>query len=344
MQYVLFAQLVQYSINLSTFENLVIIMTAARFGNEILEVDGLTKYYGSERRIGSRKVGRGIVKAVQDVSFSVRRREIFGFLGPNGAGKTTTMRSIMNYLKIQSGSIKVFGLDYKKDAIGIRKRIAYLPDGAALYDNFTGMELIDYFGNFRPLDYNMLTKLRYLFKVDLNKKIGSLSSGNRQQAALIAVMASNPDLLILDEPSNGLDPLMASRLHQLLIELRDEGKTIFLSSHDLAEVQKVCDRVGIIKDGHMVVIEKVETLLEKSLQELTIEFENPAHAPSEDDFRRLSVVINVQKNHQNGKFHLKVKEEVNDLLKFLTAYRVKRLTLTDTSLEEVFLHYYTDEA
>ncbi|MFX0209197.1 MAG: ATP-binding cassette domain-containing protein [Candidatus Hodarchaeota archaeon] len=318
-------------------------MVDSKSRKSILQVEGLTKWYGSNYNIGSKKVGRGIVKAVQDVSFSVREEEIFGFLGPNGAGKTTTMRSIMNYLNIQSGSIKIFGLDYKKDALMIRKRIGYLPDGAALYDNFTGLELIDYFGNFRSLDNSMLTRLRSLFKVNLNQKIGSLSSGNRQQAALIAVMASNPDLLILDEPSNGLDPLMAARLHQLLIELRGEGKTIFLSSHDLSEVQKVCDRVGIIKEGHMIVIEDVEGLLEKSLQTMHIEFVDPNHVPSEDDLRAVPSVESVQKNNQNSKFYLKIREDVNDLLKFLSTYQVKRMTLTDASLEEVFLHYYTDE-
>jgi len=205
------------------------------------------------------------------------------------------------------------------------------------------MELIDYFGNFRPIDSEMLQKLRSLFKVNLNQKIGSLSSGNRQQAALIVAMASNPDLLILDEPTIGLDPLMAARLQKLLLELRNQGKTIFLSSHDLFEVQKVCDRIGIIREGRMIVIEKVEALLEKSLQALHIEFENSPVPPSEDDFLAISNVMSVQKTSHNEKFQLKVKEDINELLKFLTAYRIKRFTLTDTSLEEVFLHYYTDE-
>jgi ABC-2 type transport system ATP-binding protein len=309
----------------------------------ILRVEGLTKYYGHEYRFGSRKIGGNVVKAVQDVSFSVHKGEIFGFLGPNGAGKSTTMRCIMNYLKIQSGSIEVLGLDYKKDALEIRKHIGYLPGDVALYGNFTGMELIEYFGNFRSIDKEMLKTLRAIFKVNLKRKIGSLSSGNRQQVAVIAALVSNPDLLILDEPTGGLDPLMAANLHKLLIELRNQGKTIFLSSHDLAEVQKVCDRVGIIREGRMIVIETVEKLLEKSLQALTIEFEPSSKIPSEDDFCGLSNVIRVQKNHQNSKFRLKIKEDVNDLLKFLTGYQVKRMTLTDASLEEIFLHYYSDE-
>lgn len=249
----------------------------------------------------------------------------------------------MAYLKIQGGSIEIFGLDYEKDALLIRNRIGYLPGDVALYNNFTGIELIEYLGKFRPTDNEMLKKLRAIFTVNLNKKIGALSSGNRQQVALMTAFASNPDLLILDEPTGGLDPLMAARLHKLLVELQDQGKTIFLSSHDLSEVQKVCDRVGIIREGRMIVVEKVETLLEKSLQELTIEFE-ASPSPSENDFRALTNVVAVQKDHQNKKFHLKVKEDVNELLKFLTQYAIKRLTLTDASLEDIFLHYYADDS
>jgi ABC-2 type transport system ATP-binding protein len=309
----------------------------------ILRVEGLTKTYGHEYRIGSRKIGRGSVKAVENVSFSVHKGEIFGFLGPNGAGKSTTMRTVMGYLKSQQGTVKILGLDHKRDALAIRKRIGYLPGDVALYDNFTGEELIEFFGTFRPIDRVMLKKLRSLFKVDLTQKIGSLSTGNRQQVALIAVMASNPDLLLLDEPSSGLDPLMAARLHKLLRELQAQGKTIFLSSHDLAEVQKICDRVGIIREGRMVVIEKVETLLKKSLQEMQIEFENTTITPALADLRAIPNVVTVQKNSKNGKFYLKVTGDINELLRTLATYHVKRLTLTDSSLEDIFLHYYSED-
>ncbi len=308
--------------------------------NAVLQVEGLTKYYGRELALGSKKFGRGAVKAVENVSFSVKKGEIFGFLGPNGAGKSTAMRAIMGYLKIQQGSIKIFGLDHQKDALEIRKRVGYLPGDVALYGNFTGEELIEYYGNFRPIDQKMLKKLRSFFKVDLTKKVGSLSTGNRQQAALVAVLASNPDMLILDEPIHGLDPLMAANLHKLLIELREQGKTIFLSSHDLSEVQKICDRVGIIKEGRMIVIEKVEALLEKSLQTMQIEFDDSHTIPDEAEIKTLSSVVSIQKNGQNGKFILKVKENLNDFLRFLTSYQIKRLTLTDADLEEVFLHFY----
>ncbi|MFQ5980227.1 MAG: ATP-binding cassette domain-containing protein [Candidatus Heimdallarchaeota archaeon] len=309
----------------------------------VLSVEGLTKYYGHEYRLGSRRFGRGLTKAVENISFTVQKGEIFGFLGPNGAGKSTTMRTIMGYLKNQGGGIKVFGMDHEKDALAIRHFVGYLPGDVAIYDNFTGNELISFFGQFRPIDNKLLSKLKSLFKVNLTKNIGSLSTGNRQQAALIAVLASNPDLLILDEPIRGLDPLMAARFHRLLKELRDQGKTIFLSSHDLAEVQKICDRVGIIKNGRMVVIERVEALLEKSLQEFTIEFPDPSNTPSKEILRALPNVVSVERKKSNGKYHLKVQGDINELLKFVSDFPIKRLTITDSSLEEIFLHYYADE-
>ncbi|MBC8498261.1 ABC transporter ATP-binding protein, partial [Candidatus Bathyarchaeota archaeon] len=231
----------------------------------VLEVSNLTKVYGRDLEIAGRKLGRRVVGA-QDVSFSVRRGEIFGFLGPNGAGKTTTMRAILDYLHIQEGTITVFGMDHHRDALKIRSRIGYVPGDLSLYDNFNGNELIDYFGGFRPVNSEYLKELRSVFRVDLTLNVKALSSGNRQQVGLILALASKPDFLILDEPTSGLDPLMAANAHRLLKELKAEGKTIFLSSHDLAEVQEVCDRIGIIKEGRMILVEEVENLVSKFLQ------------------------------------------------------------------------------
>ncbi|MHA2289247.1 MAG: ABC transporter ATP-binding protein, partial [Promethearchaeota archaeon] len=180
---------------------------------------------------------------------------MFGFLGPHGAGKTTTIRCILDYLKMQSGRISVFGLDHHLDALEIRKRIGYIPGDLALFKNFTGNELIDFYSAFRPVDPVFLKELRSKFRVDLSLKIKSLSSGNRQQVGIILALAAKPDFLVLDEPTSGLDPLMTANFHRILKTLKKEGHTIFLSSHDLAEVQSVCDRVGIIRDGRMILIE-----------------------------------------------------------------------------------------
>ncbi|MFX0208958.1 MAG: ATP-binding cassette domain-containing protein [Candidatus Hodarchaeota archaeon] len=306
----------------------------------VLQVENLTKIYGREFQLGSRKVGRRIV-AVDNASFSVKKGEIFGFLGPNGAGKTTAIRSILGYLTIKAGTITINGLDYRKDGLKIRQNIGYIPGDVTLYSNFTGKELINYFNEFRPTDAAFLKKLRTIFKVDLSLKIRSMSSGNRQQTMIIVSLASNPDILILDELSSGLDPLMAARFHDLLREMRDQGKTIFLSSHDLAEVQAICDRVGIIRKGKIIVVEAVKELRRKSIQNLNVEFMK-GEVPDIDAIKTLPNVISVEKRDGTA-FHITVKEDVNDLLKLVTSRRIKRMTLEDSSLEEIFLEYYRDE-
>jgi len=303
----------------------------------VLQVSNLTKIYGREFSLGGWKTGRRVVGA-QDVTFSVKKGEIFGFLGPNGAGKTTTMRAILDYLIIQNGTITVFGLDHHRDALAIRERIGYLPGDLALYENFTGNELIEYFNHFRPVDRVFLEELKSVFRVDLTLKVKSLSTGNRQQVGLILALAPKPDFLILDEPTAGLDPLMAANVHRILKELKAEGKTIFLSSHDLAEVQSVCDRIGIIKEGKMILVETMENLITKFLQNVRIRFSS-SNVPDEEDFRKLDSVISVERNNERT-FTLKIKEDVNELLRWLTDYEIERLALEDATLEEIFLQYY----
>jgi len=303
----------------------------------VLQVSDLTKIYGREFSLGGWKTGRRVVGA-QDVTFSVKKGEIFGFLGPNGAGKTTTMRAILDYLIIQNGTITVFGLDHHRDALAIRERIGYVPGDLALYENFTGNELIEYFNHFRPVDRVFLEEIKSVFRVDLTLKVKSLSTGNRQQVGLILALAPKPDFLILDEPTVGLDPLMAANVHRILKELKAEGKTIFLCSHDLAEVQSVCDRIGIIKEGRMILVETVENLINKFLQNVRITFSS-SNVPDEEDFRELDSVISVERNNERT-FTLKIKEDVNELLRWLTGYEIERLALEDATLEEIFLQYY----
>ena len=312
----------------------------------VIVVENLTKIYGREINLGVKEFGRKVTGA-KNVSFKIRKGEIFGFLGPNGAGKTTTIRSMLNYLNIQSGTVTYFGnLDHKLNSLDIRKRLAYVPGDVALYGNYKGLELIEFFGKFRPLDYAFLDELKNVFRVDLTLKISSLSKGNRQQVALIAAMASKPDILIFDEPSSGLDPLMVLKLHNVLKKLRDEGTTIFLSSHDLAEVQAICDRVGIIRDGEMIIIESVEDLRQKSLQNMTVEFYKDKDHPTEEDFLKIPTVISVMKRKNNNHFNgtvgyiLKIKEDVNDLIKFLGQFEIKRLAIENASLTDIFLTYY----
>ena len=302
----------------------------------VLQVSNLTKIYGREFSLGGWKTGRRVVGA-QDVTFSVKKGEIFGFLGPNGAGKTTTMRAILDFLIIQNGTITVFGLDHHRDALAIRERIGYLPGDLALYENFTGNELIEYFNHFRPVDRVFLEELKSVFRVDLTLKVKSLSTGNRQQVGLILALAPKPDFLILDEPTAGLDPLMAANVHRILKELKAEGKTIFMCSHDLAEVQSVCDRIGIIKEGRMILVEEVENLVSKFLQNVRVSF--TLEVPDLKSLEAIDSVISVEAEDEDTLL-LKVKEDVNELLKVLTRYEIDRLSIEDATLEEVFLQYY----
>lgn len=303
----------------------------------VLNVTNLTKIYGRDISLGKWNISKRVVGA-EKVSFDVKKGEIFGFLGPNGAGKTTTIRSILDYLHIQEGKITVFDFDHHKDALKIRKRIGYVPGDISLYEDFTGLELIRYFNKFRPYDNDFLEELKSIFKVDLLTKVKTLSKGNRQQIGLILALAPKPDFLIFDEPSAGLDPLITAQFHRLLKRLTKEGITIFLSSHDLSEVQNICDRVGIIKEGKMILVEDMESLKSKFLQIVDVVFEYD-NVPSDTELLALETVIDVSVRNTHH-FELRIKEDVNEILQFLSSFSVSRLEIKDASLEEIFLHYY----
>ena len=306
-----------------------------------IEVSNLTKYYNRTFTIAGRTFGR-TVRGTENVTFSVRRGEIFGFLGPNGAGKTTAIRSMLGYLHIQSGTIAILGMDHADNAMEIRKRIGYIPGDLALYKNYTGEELIKFFDKLRPMDEAMMTELREIFGVNLTQRVKKLSSGNRQQLALILAVGPNPELLIMDEPTLGLDPLVVSRFHALLRRLSQNGTTIFMSSHDLAEVQAVCDRVGIIRNGRMVEIETVEALRSKALQHMTLQFHDPGEEQTREVIKGLDAVADTSMA-ENGIMKVTIKGDVNEVIRLISRARVKRMTLEDAPLEDIFLQYYMDE-
>ncbi len=316
-------------------------MSDSEINNVVLQVSNLTKIYGHEFNFAGKVIGRSVTGA-RNVSFDIKKGEIFGFLGPNGAGKTTTMRAILDYLHIQSGFVTFFGkFDHHKDKLTIRKKIGYVPGDVSLYNNMHGHEIIKYFGQFRSINRELLNRLKSTFRVDLTLKIGQLSKGNRQQVAIIAALASKPELLILDEPTGGLDPLMTSKFHSILKELASEGITIFLSSHDLAEVQAVCNRVGIIKNGEIILVEAVEDLRAKFVQKMKIVFSYEDQMPTEEEFLDLSTVVDAEKvKDKERTFTLMIEEDVNELLKFITNYHIKRLSIEDATIEEIFLQYY----
>ncbi|MDP6668151.1 MAG: ABC transporter ATP-binding protein, partial [Dehalococcoidia bacterium] len=204
---------------------------------------GLTKFYG---------VHRGIT----DVNLAIREGEVFGLLGPNGAGKTTCIRLFLDFIHPTSGSATVLGLDSRADSVRIRRHVGYLPGEFVTYEKLTVLDLLEYFANLRNGDLGKAHLLAERFALDLTRKIGELSRGNRQKLGLVQAFMSDPRLLILDEPSTGLDPLLQQEFHALVREEVEAGKTFFISSHVLSEVEIICDRVGIIREGSLVTVEE----------------------------------------------------------------------------------------
>jgi ABC-2 type transport system ATP-binding protein len=233
-------------------------------------------------------------------------------------------------------------MDHADDALKIRERIGFIPGDLALYRNYTGEELINFFDKLRPMDESMMVELRAMFKVNLSQRIKKLSSGNRQQVALILAVGPNPELLIMDEPTLGLDPLIVSKFHGLLRRLSQAGTTIFLSSHDLTEVQAVCDRVGIIRDGIMVEVETVEGLRNKAVQNMTLQFYDSQGKQALEVIEALKTLADLHVA-ENGIMNLTIKGDVNEVIRLISRAQVKRITLEDAPLEEIFLQYYMDE-
>ena len=211
----------------------------------IIETEGLTKYYGKTR-------------GIENLNLSVKQGEIFGFLGPNGAGKTTTIRLLLDLIHQNSGWAKIFNLDSHKNSLEIRQRIGYIPGELNLYRNMKGKDLLNYLARFyNGLDLNFILQLTKRFKIDLSKKIKTYSKGMKQMFGIIQAFMNDPDLLILDEPTAGLDPFMQQEIYNLFKETTNRGKTIFMSSHNLFEVQKICNRAGIVREGRLIAVEDI---------------------------------------------------------------------------------------
>ena len=292
-----------------------------------IETKGLTKHYGD-------------VEALIDLDLAVFEGEVFGFLGPNGAGKTTTIRALLDYITPTAGSATVLGMDAAAQSVPLRHHIGYMPAEYSLYDKLTGGQYLQYFANLRGgVDAEYVQGLAKRFDADLTRKIADLSTGNKQKVGLIQAFMNQPELLILDEPSTGLDPLMQQELQALIHEVQDHGSTVFLSSHTLSEVERVADRVGILRQGHLVVVERVDALKRKAIRRLDIEFE----APVPDGV--FAVVPNVRSVTSRGR-HTTVTFDgpVGDLLRKVVDHDVLNIHSREADLEEIFLAYYRDQA
>jgi ABC-2 type transport system ATP-binding protein len=290
----------------------------------VIETEGLTKLYGSSR-------------GIEDVSFAVEGAEIFGFLGPNGAGKTTTIRTLLDLLHPSAGSARLFGLDSRRDSVAIRARLGNLPGDFGYGKQASGREALRLLARLRGIDgFGRAEALAERFRADLDRPLGELSRGNRQKVGLILAAFHSPELLILDEPTSGLDPLMQEEFLALVAEERERGCTVLLSSHELDEVERVCDRVGIIRDGRLVAVERVHDLLGRARRSAVLELADPRGLAAE--LRALSGVSDVQAS--DGKLAFKVTGDLDPVLKAIAAHHVSDMELTHPTLEEVFLTYY----
>lgn len=288
---------------------------------EIIKTDGLTKYYGK-------------ITGVRDLNLSVHEGEIFGFLGPNGAGKTTTMRLLMGLLRPSAGNAYVLGLDCWSRRVQIAREVGYLPGEPRMYSRLTGMEHINFVAGFGHTDRSFALKLAARFELNLNRRVEEYSRGMKQQLALIMALMRRPKLLIMDEPTSGLDPLMQYLLYEILKDFRENGTTIMLSSHNLPEVERVCSRVGIIKEGELVALESIEDLRNKRIRNIDVTFEDGV--PSE--LEQIPGVFELEKSANRAR--LKMVGDLNPLVAALSKYRLGDLSISHASLEDVFIEFY----
>ena len=286
----------------------------------IIEIKNLTKYYGQ-------------VKGIENLSLKLEEGEIFGFIGPNGAGKSTTIRCVMNLINKTNGEVLIENKEFNKDNIYIKENIGYLPSEVYLYDDLTVSQMLDYHESFYKKNiYKRRCELVKRLKLDESKKVEDLSLGNLKKLGIILAFMHEPKLLILDEATSGLDPIMQEVFYELLMEEKKKGTTIFYSTHILIEVSKICDRVGIIKDGTLLKVENTKDIKNNNLTFVTIK---------SDDVKKIEKDLNVNVNYVD-KTTIKFKNQMlpDELMKKLLKYKIDKLLIEEASLEDIFLHYY----
>jgi ABC-2 type transport system ATP-binding protein len=289
---------------------------------DVLLAEGLTKYYGR---------ARGVV----DLDFALRRGEVLGFLGPNGAGKTTTIRLVLDLIRPTRGRLAVFGADPRRD-VSVRRRIGYLPGDLRLYERLTARDVLLYFARLRGVrELGAAETLAERLDLELDRPVRALSKGNRQKVGLVQAFMHRPDLLVLDEPTAGLDPLVQQTFHELVAEAKADGAAVFLSSHVLPEVQHVADRVALIRDGRLALVSGVDELRARTFARVAVTFAAP---PPSTAFAGLARVRELERHENTVVFG--VEGEVDGLVKALGPHHVVALDSREADLEDVFLSLY----
>jgi ABC-2 type transport system ATP-binding protein len=294
----------------------------------VLHIKSLTKHYGK-------------VKALSNLTLEVFRGEIFGYLGPNGAGKSTTIRLLLDFIRPTSGSAAIFGLDTRRESAAIRAQVGNLPGELVMWEHMTGWELVDYLGGLRGgVDRSYVGQLAERLGMDMNIRVKACSSGMKRKLGLIQAMMHKPALLILDEPTNGLDPLVQQTFYALIGEIKAQGRTVFMSSHNLAEVEHVCDRVGILRGGQLSAVERIDQLKRVHYRWMTLRFgESDRVFPNE--FASIQGISDV--SVEDGKVRFRLSGELDPVIKAAARHRVLDMDYEEPSLEDIFLDYYGEK-
>jgi len=289
-----------------------------------LEINNLTKRFGK-------------LTALSGIDLTVYKGEVFGYIGPNGAGKTTTIRVLLGILKATEGEAKVFGMDAWRDAVQIHKKIAYVPGDVNLWPNLTGGEVVDLFVNLRGThNRDLRSRLIKDFDLDPSRKCRTYSKGNRQKVALVAAFASEADLYILDEPTSGLDPLMEQVFQAYVLEMKSRGKGVFLSSHIMSEVERLCDRVGIIRSGELAQVGTLDDLRHLTRYSMTVITDRPP-----EGLDRQPGVFNVRQEQHGLCFHVDV-DEMGSVVDYINRFGIRKLDSSPPTLEELFMQHYEE--
>ena len=280
----------------------------------VIETKGLTKYYGK-------------IRGIENLTFNVKKGEIFGFLGPNGAGKTTTIRTLLGLLKPTRGEAYIFGKNIEEDIVKIRSQVGYIPGELALYEHLTGKQFINYFSSLRNTGLPLLDELLETFDVPLDRKIKSYSRGMKQKMGIIQAFMDDPEIVILDEPTSGLDPLLQNKFYEFILSEKKKGRTMFFSSHILSEVDKICDRVAIVKGGELVALENVDKIKDKlgkvfrlKIKEKPENFRGPKGMKVKD-----------------GWIEFVASDDLDYWIKMISKYKIVDLEIKEFKLEDIFL-------